>query len=320
MRSLFVRVAGTALAGAALAAVVATVTVQYFYPRRPAITSTAAAPVTPSPILQTVAQPVTPPPTPQNVTQPVTQPPSGPEEQLALDLLRRAAAGDLAGALELVSGLTEESLRNQVTRHSPTVRRIARLPGPQGATRLLVWADYRLAGMNARGAYDLTIRGGKVTDLTGPLTPDGGYVQPSLQPQDEAGRPVDLTAYAGKALLLVSPRAPEPGLPELLNGLQATYSPRGIAVVLVMDIRAPDWLDGARQGGWEGPVWRIKSRLEDVPLVSRATLLGAYGVLVDPDGYAVASLAALDPLRYDLPDLTPIDMADTVLQAYGLLP
>ncbi|HLN65385.1 MAG TPA: hypothetical protein VK464_28005, partial [Symbiobacteriaceae bacterium] len=71
---------------------------------------------------------------------------------------------------------------------------------------------------------------------------------------------------------------------------------------------------------WQGPVWRVKARLEDVPLVSRANLLGAYGVLVDREGYAVASAGVLDPLRYGLPDQTPLGLAEPVLKAYGLLP
>jgi hypothetical protein len=328
-------VVGTISAAALLSAVIAVLTVQLYAPPGPAVSAPAPAPATttaPAPAATAPAPAATTPdpsaakpsaaaaPRPSQGAAPSTVKAGSPEEQVVLDLFRLASAGDMAGALKLTAGLTEESLKSQVYRHTPTVARIAHLPSPAGTTRMLVWVEYRLPGLPTRGLYDVTVQKGKVTAITGPLTPEGGYARFALQPQDEQGRPVDLNAYAGRALLLFSPRAPEPGLAALLTSLQATYGPRGIDVVLVLDIRSPDWLAAARQGGWQGPVWRVKARLEDVPLVSRANLLGAYGVLVDREGYAVASAGVLDPLRYGLPDQTPLGLAEPVLKAYGLLP
>lgn len=323
MRNALPWVVGTISAAALISAVVAVLTVQLYGPQRPAVSTPGPAPVATAPAPAVTTPPSAATTTPPKAAQPVVTSAvkaGSPEEQVVLDVFRLASAGDLAGALKLTTGMTEEDLRNQVYRHTPTVARMAHVPAPAGKTRLLVWAEYRLPGLPTRGLYDVTVQKGKVTALTGPLTPDGGYARFALQPQDEQGRPVDLKAYAGRALLLLSPRTPEPGLADLLTRLQATYGPKDIDVVLVLDIRSPDWLAAARQGGWQGPVWRVKARLEDVPLVSRANLLGAYGVLVDREGYAVASSGVLDPLRYDLPDQAPLDLADPVLKAYGLLP
>lgn len=327
MRNALPWVVGTISAAALLSAVIAVLTVQLYAQPGPAVSTPAPVATTPAPVVTTPPSPATTTPpadaAPPKAAQPVA--PSkvkagSPEEQVVLDLFRLASGGDMAGALKLTAGLTEESLKSQVYRHTPAVTRIAHLPSPAGATRLLVWADYRLPGLPTRGLYDVTVQKGKVAAFTGPLTPEGGYARFALQPQDENGRPVDLTAFSGRALLLLSPRTPEPGLADLLTRLQAAYGPRGVDVVLVLDIRSPDWLAAARQGGWQGPVWRVKARLEDVPLVSRANLLGAYGVLVDREGYAVASAGVLDPLRYSLPDQTPLGLAEPVLKAYGLLP
>jgi hypothetical protein len=305
-----------AVAGA-VSAVVATATVTWLYPRQYAAAAPQPAPQA------TVAQP----PVPLTAT-PVTATPQAAAPaattqagQTAMELIRRAAAADLPGALALAGpAITEADLRSQVTRLFPLPVRTAPLPGLEATSPLLVWVDYRREGRQARGVYEVRVGGGKVQNLKGPLAPEGGYAPIALEMQTEQGRPVDLATYKGQGLLLVSPRVPEPGLAETLVQMTAAYGPRGIAVVLVTDIRSPDWVAAARQAGYTGPVWRAKGRLEDVPLVSKGRLLGAYGVLVDREGYAVASLAVLDPLHYDLTDQTPEQIAPTVLQAYGLLP
>lgn len=245
----------------------------------------------------------------------------GQEEQTALEFLRRAGAGDTAGALALSKGLTEEALRYQAGRYAAVPRRATRLPGPAASPlTLMLWADYRLEGLPAKGQYMVTMQNGKVTALKGPLSPEKGF-QPFTTPMiDEQGNPVQLVNYLGRGLLLVTPRTPEPGLAELLASLHATYASRGVEVVLATDIRSPDWVAAARKAGFTGQVWRVKLRMEEVPLVSRGTLLGAFGVLVDRSGFAVGSLGALDPLGYNLPDKTVADIVPAVFQAYGLLP
>lgn len=303
MRMLFLSLL---LAVAALSAVVAIATVEWLvYP-------TAGAPVASTP----------PPSESVKTTQPLaaqtppSQAPAGPDEALALDFVRRAGAGDLAGALSLTapSVFKQEQLRTAVARFSPAPVRAGKLPGTP--TVVLVWTQYRNeVGAQARGLYQVTVSGGKVTALAGPIAPDNGFHSLSLEPLDEQARPVDMAAYKGHSLLLVAPRNPEDGLLEALKAM-----PPGIDVVLVRDIRSPDWVGSARQGGFTGPVWLVKSRLEDLPVVSQTRFLGAVGILVDRDGYAVGSFAALDPLRYNLPDSTLKDVAPLVLKAYGLLP
>lgn len=263
-------------------------------------------------------------PTPAKAAPPASLPAPpipGQEEQTALDFLRRAGAGDTTGALALSTGLTEEALRHQVGRYAAVPRRATRLPGASGpAVSILLWADYRFEGLAAKGQYVATMQGGKITALKGPLSPEKGFQPFSAPLVDEQGNPVHLVNYLGRGLVLITPRTPEPGLAELLAGLHAAYAARGVEVVLATDIRSPDWVAAARKAGFKGQVWRVKLRMEDVPLVSRGTLLGAYGVLVDRSGFAVGSLGALDPLAYNLPDKTVADIAPGVFQAYGLLP
>ncbi|HWI52996.1 MAG TPA: hypothetical protein VNT01_12730 [Symbiobacteriaceae bacterium] len=312
MRNVGTYLLSVVLIAGALSAVVSMATVKWLYPKRPVERTPAA--------VQTAAR--TPDPAPaqaQATPQPQAQPqPASAEEKTALEFIRRAAGGDTAGAAALAEGLTAEALKEAITRHSPSPQRVAKLPGPAGSANVLVWVT--LGTNQGRSLYQVNVAGGKVRSVNGPMAPEGGYGPFALALLDEQARPLDTAPYKGHALLLVSPRVPEPGLPELLNQLQMAYASRGIDVAVVMDTRSPDWAAAARAGGYKGPIWRVKARLEDVPLVKKGTLLGAYGILVDRDGLAVASLAALEPLNYNLPDETPASIATVVFRAYGLLP
>jgi hypothetical protein len=295
-----------------LSAVVSMATIQWLYPDRGERTATtqgaADTPKADAPVTPTLAKP----------TQPAPPPDATPEEKLALDFLLRAAGGDAQGAAALTDGLATDFLKEQITRHGPVPQRVATLPGAPGGTAVLIWAT---TGADlARIQYLVTVQNNKVHALKGPLAPEGGFAPFALTLLDENARPLDMAPHKGRALLLIAPRAPEPGLAELLTELQTTYAPQGIDVALVLDIKSPDWLTAARAAGYKGPVWRVKARLDDVPLVARGTLLGAYGILVDRAGFAVASLAALEPLNYNLPDETPATIAPTIFRAYGLLP
>lgn len=289
---------------AALSATVSMMTVQWLYPSM-------ADRRDPQP-----SRPL--PPLPPVKGQAPSQP--GPEEMLAMDLLQRAAVGDLSGAKALSPSLPEESLR-AVTRVNPTPLWASRLPGPEdGPAQLLVWAQYRREGLAARGVYQVTVSRGKVSAVTGPLAPELGYGPLPWTPLDERARKLDMEPYRGRGLVLIAPRAPEQGLLETLVELQREYSPQGVEVVLVLDVRAPDWITTARMAGFSGPIWRVKAKLEDVPVVTQGHLLGAAGLLVDRQGTVVASLTALDPLRHGLADRTVGSIAPLVLKAYGLLP
>jgi len=312
-------IVAVALVAGALSALVAMLTVEWIYPADGRAAAAAQA-TAPAPAAAAAAREVVAPPAPATPAPAKPVDPSSPQdEQIALNLLRKASAGDVAAALKLADpAITAEALRDQVGRLAATPLRAAGLPG---AGRVLIWADYaRESGGRARGAYDLTVAGGQVTQLKGPLAPEGGFKPLPFEVLDEDARKLDMAPYRGRGLLLVSPRLPEPGLAETLQQLSTTFAPQGVTVALLLDIRSPDWAQAARQGGFDGPVWRAKARLEDVPLVSRGQFLGAYGVLVDREGYAVASLAALDPSRHGLPDRTVSDVAPVVLRAYGLLP
>lgn len=313
-----------------LSAVVSMATLKWLYPNRGdagTVTTQPAAADTPKPAPMTTAKKagpdtvqavpqVTPAQAkPAQATQPAA---ASQEEQLALDFLLRAAGGDTEGAAALTAGLSPESLKEQITRHTPVPQRTATLPGAPGNTTVLIWTAN--GPDRSRAQYQVTIQQNKVHALKGPMAPEGGYAPFALTLLDEGAQPLGTVPHKGRALLLIAPRAPEPGLAELLTELQITYAPKGIDVALVLDIKSPDWLAAARAAGYQGPAWRVKARLDDVPLVARGTLLGAYGLLVDRDGLAVASLAALEPLNYNLPDETASSIAPTVFRAYGLLP
>lgn len=289
MRNAVFWVISVIVVAGALSAVVASATVKWLYPKQPP---------TPAPAAMTTNQPPTK-ATPATTTA---------DETVAFNYVKDAANGVL----------TDEKLKEQVARHQVQPLRAARLPGSAG--RVLVWVDFRDAGSTARGLYDVTVVQGKVTSLQGPVAPEGGFGPHGLQFYDEQAKPVDPATYQGRPLVLLSARKPEVQLGETLVSLHTALKPLGVEVVLVSDIRSPDWIAAARQAGYQGQVWRIKGRLEDVPLVSKGTVHGAYGILIDPQGYAVGSAAALEPLHYDLPDQTPAAIAPIVLRAYGLLP
>ncbi|HYF91898.1 MAG TPA: hypothetical protein VD969_06605 [Symbiobacteriaceae bacterium] len=319
MRNAGVYLLSVLLIAGALSAVVSMATMQWLYPQRGTDRAPApahSAPAAPASAAAPEKQPAQPQPATKNAVNPAFA--ATPEETLALEFIRRAAGGDVQGAAALSDGLTAEALRGSVTFHSVSAQRAATLPGPRGSVNVQVWV---LIGPNqTRSLYQLTVAGGKVRSLKGPMAPEGGFGPFGLTLLDEQARPLDMTPYRGRGLVLISPRTPEPGLAELVRQLQAACGPQGVDVVLLMDIRSPDWVAAARAAGYTGPVWRVKARLEDVPLVSKGSLMGAYGVLIDREGFAVASLAALDPFQYGLPDEAPPAIATSVFRAYGLMP
>lgn len=289
MRNAVFWVISVIVVAGALSAVVASATVKWLYPKQQPVTHVAAP-------VQT--QPPASSPATTNTA----------DEIVAFKYVQDAANGVIADA----------RLKDQVTRHQVQPLRAARLPGNAG--KVLVWVNFRDAGATARGLYEVTVTKGKVSGLQGPIAPEGGFGPHGLQFYDEQAKPVDLATYQGRPLVLLSARKPEVQLGETLVSLYSTLKPLGVEVVLVSDIRSPDWIAAARQAGFMGKVWRIKGRLEDVPLVSKGTVHGAYGLLIDPQGYAVGSAASLEPLHYNLPDETPSSIAPIVLRAYGLLP
>lgn len=313
MRSLAFWTVTAMLVLGAISATVAMVTVTWLYPqgRGQSVASTASA-----------TPPAAEPTAPAAAAQPLrTAAPTGLEERAAVEVIRLASIGDLRGALALTAGLTEPQLK-AVTGLSPTPVSAAPLPAANGSpAEMLVWTQYRLDGLPARGAYTVAVADGKVTALAGPLAPAGGYARLPWTPLDEQARKVDPATYSARGLILVAPRTPEPGLAETMAQLQREYQARGVDVVLVIDVRSPDWISVARAAGFQGPVWRVKGRLEDVPAVSPGLFLGAVGLLVDREGFVVASLTALDPSRYGLTEtVTPSAVAPAVLKAYGLTP
>jgi hypothetical protein len=267
----------------------------------PAPAPLAATQPTPQPVTPTLAQ----------ATEAV-QKPTDTDEQAAMELIRSAGIGDLPAALARVQGLSDQVVKTKVTRLGAVPYRSTRLV----ATEMLVWAEYLRAGVTVRGAYQVHMVDGKVTALEGPLAPEGGYQLAHVKPIDLNGKSVDLGAFKGRGVVLVAPRIPELGLDEALVTLQKQFAPLGVEVVLALDIGAPDWAGTAARAGFTGTVWRFKSRLDDVPMLNKGRWLGAVGLLIDREGYAVASLTALDPSRYDsqAPDPTQI------FKAYGLLP
>jgi len=312
-----------------LSATVSMATVRWLYPdRQPAVSKPV---VTAQSKTQSLRQPQpTAPPRRWSATTPLYEPAhfTAPEsralssdEALAVELIRVASLGDIRKALGLAVGVPQAILTQQLTGFAPIPYRTGTLPSEPGhPASLLVWATYRREGDPARGAYQVSVADGKVVHVNGPLAPEGGYAPLPFEPLDEQARKIDLALYRGRGLVLVAPRAPEPGLLEAMVQIHNDYQKQGVEVVLVLDIRSPDWIGTARNGGFQGPIWRIKARLEDVPVVSPGRMMGATGLLVDPEGFVVSSLTVLDPSRYGVQDQAPAEIAGDVLRAYGLLP
>lgn len=308
----------------ALSATVSMATVRWLYPDTspPASSkagSTPAAKAQPkqssTPAGAGQSTPYTPPPL---TSQP--GPPATPDELLALDVIHRAGTGDLAGARSLSHSIPAE-VWEELERVRPSPGRAVTLPGPEGGpVQVLVWTQYRREGALARGAYQVAISGTKVLGITGPFAPSSGYRSLPFKPLDERARPVDMSKFEGRGLLLVTPRLPEADLVPLMNDLQREYSPRGVEVILLLDTLSPNWVTAARRFGYTGLIWRVKGRVDEIPVVTRGGMLGAIGLLVDRQGTVVSSLAALDPSRYSLPDKTVPEIAAQVLRVYGLLP
>jgi hypothetical protein len=231
----------------------------------------------------------------------------------AISLIRNVAAGSS-------EGLPEGEVKN-LQRLRPTPLRAARLPGDDASSgEVLVWTSYQHPdGGSGTGPILVRYVGGRPVAAVGPLVPPGGYARPELDLRDEKGRRLPEGETTGKSLLLIAPRRPEAGLGYTLTSLQKRLAPHGVTVALVIDIGAPDWIATARKEGFQGPVWRLKGQLDRVPVVTPGLLDGAIGLLIDPNGYAVGSLSLLDPTRYDLFDREPAQIAEQVLQAWGLI-
>lgn len=245
-----------------------------------------------------------------------------PAEHAAASLLTLAGRAEWEGALALLEAPPDDALRFRLERQQVRPVSAAALPAPAGAlTPVLVWTEYRQERADAAGPYLVQVNGGgRVEMLHGPLVPRGGYQALSFDLLDESGARLPPRAWQGRPLLLVAPRAPEPGLDVALTELERMAAPLGITVALLIDLRAPDWAGTARAAGFTGPVWRAKADLERQPVVTPGRLLGAAGLLIDPQGRPVAALTALDPLRYGLPGQSPAQLAPQVLRAYRLLP
>jgi hypothetical protein len=246
-----------------------------------------------------------------------TSPPILPEgtdlAERAISLIRNVIAGSS-------EGLPEGQVKNlQWLRPHPL--RAARLPGGDASSgEVLVWTSYQLPdGGSGTGPILVRYAGGRPVEVVGPLVPPGGYTRPELDLRDENGRRLPQGETTGKPLLLIAPRRPEAGLGYTLTSLQKRLAPHGVTVALVIDIGAPDWIATARKEGFQGPVWRLKGQLDQVPVVTPGWLDGAVGLLIDPNGYAVGSLPLLDPTRYNLFDREPAQIAEQVLQAWGLI-
>lgn len=247
-------------------------------------------------------------------------PPATPDELLAMDVIHRAGTGDLAGARALSHPIPAE-VWEELERVRPSPGRAVALPGPEGEpVQVLVWTQYRREGVLARGAYRVAISGAKVLGITGPFAPSSGYRALPFKPLDERARPVDMSKFEGRGLLLVTPRLPESGLIPLMSDLQREYAPLGVEVILLLDTLSPNWVTAARRAGFTGIIWRAKARVDEIPVVTRGGMFGAIGLLVDRQGTVVSSVAALDPSRYSLPEKTVPEIAAQVLRAYGLLP
>lgn len=241
-------------------------------------------------------------------------------EGLAVRLLQLASANDREGSRAIISpSLGQAELTARVTAFEPRPLHAAPLPRPtDDEERILIWAEYTAAGQPTIGLYQVTVSSDQVTAVSGPLSPLGGYRPLILEPLDQHAKRVPSHTYQGRPLILLAPRAPEPLLARTLIDLHELLAPRGITVALVIDMHAPDWAGTARAAGFTGPIWRWKGNVESIPTVTPGRLQGAAGLLIDREGIPVASVAALDPFRYGLPDQTPAQIAEAVLRAYGL--
>lgn len=198
----------------------------------------------------------------------------------------------------------------------------ALLPGPEpgAGEQVLLPVTYRRSDRRARGYLRVLVApvrdGYRVAGLQGPIAPREDWQPFDLPLQDANRRP--LPALEGPAVLW-TPRRPEPGLVEAMEGLRQSLAGQ-VAVLMAVDLATPGgWDRTARAQGWQGPVVYVRGYLDRYPLPGDWPLLGARGVLVHPDGRVVGSLGELDPARYGLSLERLPELALRVLQGYGLL-
>lgn len=238
----------------------------------------------------------------------------------AREFLARAGAGDSSGSQALVAaggpgaGRLAEFRQMQVRplRGGP-------LPGASpDAAEVLLWSGYRRAGAEALGYFQLRVvreQGTwRVAGADGPVAPREGWAAYAFPTETAGGQRV---AVRGPAVLW-APRRPDPDLARDMAALQQQLGDR-LPVVLVMDLPAPaGWEKVAQEEGWTGAVWRVRGRLEELPVPALWTYKGATGVLLDADGKVVASLGALDASRYNAAGPWP-ETAVQALAAHGLI-
>ncbi len=235
--------------------------------------------------------------------------------------------------LQLLGAGDDQSVGSLLAADAPAAQRLADLKalqirplrggplpgsGPEYA-EVLIWSEYTQAGKQARGYFQLQVvhehDEWRVHAADGPVAPRDGWSVFKFPTESLDGQPVKVKGPA----VLWAPRQPEPDLVQDMIVLHKALG-ADLPLVLVVDPSTPvGWEKVALQGGWSGPVWRVRGRLEELSVPALWLYKGAAGVLLDSDARAVASLGALDPGRYYAAPVWP-GAAVQALQAHGLLP
>jgi hypothetical protein len=243
-------------------------------------------------------------------------PPKGTPEWTAYDFLTTAGRGYIGGALARSSVPQGEIVAAAELQTSPVSA--ARIPTLNSdSVRILVWAEYLRQGHRMQGAYLVDVAVDKVVSITGPIGPTFPL---GIDVTDETGQVVAASHLRSGPHLLIAPRRPAAELGAALTQWEAEYRSAGLTVVLVLDGRSPAWGPAARQAGFQGPIWRTRAALDDLPVVLRGEYHGAVGLMVDAAGMVRGPFCLLDPARYGLLQSEAKSVMATVLKAYGLLP